>query len=222
MRLIAHRGGRGFGADNTIEAMEEAARRGIRAIEIDVRMTADGSLVVCHDPVIWGRVVSRMTYEELRKHSPERPLLRDVLERLAGWVWFDVEVKSASMSVLVETLRDYNVARDVLVTSFSAEYLDGLRAVHPEVRTGLLYRMPYGEERRLEQAMRIGAGVILPHYSLVDEKLVGDAHEYGLEVYAWTANDERDLDKLAGWGVDAAITDGPRSGVWGRPAPSPQ
>lgn len=217
MRLIAHRGGRGFGLDNTIEAMEEAARRGIRAIEIDVRMTADGMLVVCHDPVVWGHVVSRMTYEELRRHSPERPLLRDVLERLAGWVCFDVEVKSASMSALVETLRDYNVARDVLVTSFSAEYLDGLREVYPETRTGYLYRMPYGEERRLEHAMRIGAEVILPHYSLVSEGLVRDAHEYGLEVCPWTVNNERDLDRLAGWGVDAAITDGPQSPSWEKP-----
>ncbi len=211
MKLIAHRGGRGFGPDNTVEAMEETARRGIRAIETDVRMTADGELVICHDAVVWGRVVSRMTYEELRKHSPDRPLLRDVLERLAGWVWLDIEVKLASMSALAETLREYNVESDVLVTSFSAEYLDGLREIHPAIRTGHLYRMPYGEQRRLEQAMQIGAEVILPHYSLVSEQLVAEAHEFGLELYAWTVNDEADLRKLADWGVDAAITDAPRS-----------
>ena len=51
-------GRRGSALDNTIEAMEEAVRFGVKEIETDVRATADGRLVICHDAMIWGRVVA--------------------------------------------------------------------------------------------------------------------------------------------------------------------
>ncbi len=207
MRLVAHRGGRGFGKDNTLEAIEEAVRAGVRMIETDVRMTADGELVLCHDPTVWGRAVSRMTAAELARHAPERPLLRDVLESLAGWVAFDIEVKDASMSVLVELLTAYRIEDDTLVTSFGARFLDGLKEMFPRVRTGYVYRMPFPQEKKLETAMDIGAEVILPYFNGIDEELVSNAHEFGLEVYAWTVNDDADFEKLRGWGIDGIITD---------------
>jgi glycerophosphoryl diester phosphodiesterase len=205
--LIAHRGGRGFGTDNTLQAMEEAVRAGVRMIETDVRMTADGELVLCHDPTIWGRAVSRMTAEELARHAPDRPLLRDVLERLAGWVVFDIEVKDASMSALMELLVAYGIEDDTLVTSFGVKFLDGLKEMFPRARTGFIYRLPYALERKLETAMDIGAEAILPYYNSISEELIADAHEFGLEVIAWTVNDRADFEKLLGWGIDGIITD---------------
>jgi glycerophosphoryl diester phosphodiesterase len=207
LKLIAHRGGRGFGTDNTLEAMEAAVRAGVRAIETDVRMTADGELVICHDATISGRLVARMTLEELKRVDSERPLLREVLESLSGWVTFNIEVKDASMETLAAMLATYNISGDTLVTSFSAEFLGGFKALHGGVRTGRLYRMPYGQERKLEDAVEIGAEVILPYFGGITEETVGDAHGFGLEVYAWTVNDEKEFKKLRGWGVDGVITD---------------
>lgn len=207
LKLIAHRGGRGFGKDNTLEAMESAARSGVRMIEADVRITADGELVVYHDAMVWGRMVSRLTAEELRRFSPESPLLREVLESLAGWVSFNIEVKDASINALQELLDAYSLEGDTLVTSFSAKFLDGFKSMFPGTRTGYIYRMPYGQDRRLENAMDLGAEVILPYYNSVSRELVADAHDYGLEVYAWTVNDESDFLKLLEWGVDGVITD---------------
>lgn len=207
LRLIGHRGGRGFGTDNTLEAMENAARAGVRSIETDVRTTADGELIICHDATVWGHVVRRATLEELRKHAPERPLLREVLEDLAGWVSFNIEVKDASMKALSETLMEYSLDIDTLVTSFSSAYLDGFKSIFPHVLTGYLYRMPYGNERKLESAVETGAEVVLPHFNAISEGLVHEAHELGLQVYAWTVNDEKDFEKLRGWEVDGVITD---------------
>jgi glycerophosphoryl diester phosphodiesterase len=207
LKLIAHRGGRGFGTDNTLEAMEEAARNGIRMIETDVRMTADGELIICHDATVWGHVVRRTNLDELRKHAPERPLLSEVLERLAGWVTFNIEVKDASMRALEEMLDTYSLKSDTLISSFHTRFLDGLKALFPKIRTGYIYRMPYGQEKKLESAMDIGAEVILPHFNSISEQLVKDAHDYGLEVYAWTVNEDKDLKKLQEWGIDGVITD---------------
>ena len=207
MRLIGHRGGRGFGTDNTLEAMTRAAREGVREIETDIRMTADGELVICHDALVRGHVVSHITYKELIKHAPERPLLRDILENLAGWVSFDLEVKDASMKALAEMLESYSLDSDTLITSFSAVFLEGLKALYPQVRTGHLYRVPYGQARKLENAVEIGAHVVLPYISSISEEMVRDAHDLGLEVIAWTVNEQKDLNKLRGWGVDGVITD---------------
>jgi glycerophosphoryl diester phosphodiesterase len=49
--------------------------------------------------------------------------------------------------------------------------------------------------------------VVLPYFNSISKELVTDAHGYGLEVYAWTVNDEKDLSKLQQWGVDGVITD---------------
>ncbi|MBU4179819.1 MAG: glycerophosphodiester phosphodiesterase, partial [Actinobacteria bacterium] len=95
MKLIAHRGGRGFGDDNTLEAMEKAVGSGVRMIETDVRVSADGQLVICHGATVSGHIVSRITYDELKRSEPERPLLVEILNRLANSVAFNLEIKDA-------------------------------------------------------------------------------------------------------------------------------
>jgi glycerophosphoryl diester phosphodiesterase len=207
LKLIAHRGGRGFGADNTLEAMEAAVRAGVRMIETDVRITADNELVICHDPIVWGRPVGRTSFEDLKKIAPDRPLLSEVFERLAGWVTFNIEVKDASMEALATMFEAYSIEGYTLVSSFSAEFLEGFKALFPAVRTGHVYRLPYGHEKRLENAVEIGAEVVIPYFNSISEELVADAHGFGLEVYAWTVNEEKDFRKLQQWGVDGVITD---------------
>lgn len=207
MRLLAHRGGRGFGLDNTLEAMTEAVRHGVRWLEIDVRTTEDGQLVVCHDSMIWNRIVKRTTYEELQRTDPARPLLSEVMEELAGWVRFDLDIKDAPAGAVGELLETYGVGGETLVSSFHAEFLESFHRLYPDTMVGLLYRMAFGRDRKLAAALSAGCEVLLPHFHSVDEELVEEAHRLGLEVWAWTVNDTDDLRKLFGWGVDGVITD---------------
>jgi len=206
MKLIAHRGGRGFGTDNTLEAMESAARSGVRLIETDVRATADGKLLICHDNMVWGHVVRRTTYEELKKYAPERPLLSEVLERLAGWVAFDIEIKEAPPREVGEMLDLYGIVGDTMVTSFDWHILSEYTRDFPGAVTGYLYRMPRGR-KKLEQAVVLGARLVAPYFNSLEESDVREAHGMGLEVYAWTVNNDDDFRRLHSWGVDAIITD---------------
>ncbi|PKQ28852.1 MAG: hypothetical protein CVT63_00865 [Candidatus Anoxymicrobium japonicum] len=207
MKIIAHRGGRGFGADNTLEAMEKAVRAGVRMIETDVRSTVDGRLLICHDGTVGGRVIRHTPYDEIKKHAPDRPLLDDILERLAGWVAFNLEIKCANARDTGETLEAYGILNDTVVTSFNRDIVREYKHNYPTAPTGQLYRMPYGNERKLHRALDIGAEFIAPHCSTIDEDLVRRAHESGLKVIAWTVNDEDEFSRLYGWGVDAIITD---------------
>lgn len=207
MKLVAHRGGRGFGTDNTLEAMEQAVREGVRSIETDVRATADGRLLICHDNTIWGHVVRRTTYDELKRHAPERPLLSEVLERLAGWVAFDIEIKEAPPREVGEMLDLYGLVADTTVTSFDREILAEYKRDFPAAVTGYLYRMPYNSDKKLERSLETGSSILAPYFNNIDEGLVREAHRLGLEVYAWTVNHADDFRKLHTWGVDAVITD---------------
>ena len=207
MKVIAHRGGRGFGTDNTLAAMEKAVRSGVRAIETDVRATADGALLICHDATVWGRLVRRSTFEEFRRHAPERPLLSEVLESLAGWVSFNLEIKEAPALDVGEMLEPFGISRDTLITSFDMDFIAEYKRLFPDTETGFLYRMPYGRDGKFERVREAGAHIVAPHFSSIDEALVHEAHAEGLEVYAWTVDDEHDVRKLHAWGVDAVITD---------------
>ncbi|MDD5747651.1 MAG: glycerophosphodiester phosphodiesterase [Actinomycetota bacterium] len=207
MRIISHRGGRGFGTDNTLEAMEKAVRAGVRRIETDVRSTEDGELILCHDPAIWNHIISRSKSEDLRKHAPERPFLRDVLEKLAGWVWFDIEVKDAPPSEVGSMLEEYAIEKDTLVTSFDLDFLKEFKDMFSHIQTGYLFMMGYGEEKKLVNALEAGCSIVLPHYRAIDEELVKKAHILGLEVYAWTANELEEFIRLWRISVDGVITD---------------
>lgn len=82
---------RGFGAndggdpsrpiENTLDAFRAAFRAGVRVVELDLRRTADGKIVVLHDEVLaHGTCVSALTYAELRARRPYVPLFRSVLD----------------------------------------------------------------------------------------------------------------------------------------------
>lgn len=69
--VIAHRGGRARGPENTLEAMERGVADGADAIELDVHLSADGEVVVIHDLTVerttdgTGRI-AEMRYADLR------------------------------------------------------------------------------------------------------------------------------------------------------------
>ncbi len=207
IEVIAHRGGRGFGIDNTLPAMEAAVRAGVRNIETDLRWTADSKLIICHDAIVSNHIVSRTKYDELKKHVPERPLAVEVLESLAGWVTFDLEVKQAPVRVVRDMLHDYNIELACLITSFDPEFLEEFKRTCPEVRCGLLFRAPFSFHRKSQLAASIGVEVLLPYLHNIEEEFVASAHGEGLDVYAWTVNEVPELEKLVAWGIDGVVTD---------------
>ena len=72
--LVAHRGGGGIFPENTMPAFVGAARLGVDAVELDAHLTADGELVVLHDPTLerttdGAGAVAEMRLAEIQKHN---------------------------------------------------------------------------------------------------------------------------------------------------------
>jgi glycerophosphoryl diester phosphodiesterase len=159
--VIAHRGGAGLWPENTLYGFERAAALGVDVIELDVRATRDGELVVFHDQGLERTTdgsgpVGSWTLRELKNFDaayrwspdggrtfPHRgsgvtvPTLREVFAALPR-MRFNIEPKQTVPSVaapLCRLIREYGMAERVLVASFSGVALGEFRRECPEVAT---------------------------------------------------------------------------------------
>lgn len=209
-----HRGWPSRFPDNT-EAGIRAAATVAAGIEIDVRATSDGRLVLSHDPVIEGQIVCRSRWEELRRvdlggYHPA--LLEDILDVT---VPLDFEVKNDPEDPDFDP--DHRVGRAVadrarpedLVTSFWWPTVDAIRASHPDVATGLLLWGPIDPVSAIRHAVDGRHGTIVPEHYQVDAELMEMARREGLRVLTWTVDSIDEAVRLAALGVDAIITNRP-------------
>jgi len=128
---IAHRGEHLHHPENTIPAFQEAIRVGADFIEVDVRTTSDGKLVLSHDGSVERRTtskgeISKMTFEEVRaldagsKSGPEFagtkvPTFDEALELARGKIGIYVDVKQASAKDLVTHIDGHGMTDHVVI-----------------------------------------------------------------------------------------------------------
>ncbi len=228
---IAHRGASGHAPEHTRAAFELALAQGAQMVELDVRLTADGELVVFHDDTLERTTngvgkVSEKTWAQLRdldagswfgrQFAGERLLLlQEVLRLLAGRVLLNVELKenaskaSLLLPALLSRLGEEDAEQRVVVSAFDWELLAKLRAHDPRVRIGILWHEPSRTKDVWRFAEQIGAYSVHPLWLLVEPELIAAAHERGLQVFTWTVNDPVQVRSLVALGVDGVISDYP-------------
>lgn len=209
-----HRGWPSRYPDNTLAGIA-AAGTVAAGVEIDIRRSADGRLVLSHDPDLGSLVVAESDWDDLRTldvggHSPA--LLDDVLDLDTP---LDLEVKNHPQQPGFDA--DHRLALEVgerarrgdIVTSFWWPSMDALRANDPEVSTGLLVAGPMSPRAAIRHAVDHGHRSVAPEHGLIDEALVDLARSEGIEVVAWTVDDAIEALRLADLGVAAIITNRP-------------
>ncbi len=240
MLIVAHRGAHGPEAPggppladrpprpNTLAALRAAAAVA-DGVEFDVRRTADGALVIVHDPVVEGLVIA----EHGRRDLPGWvPTLEEALEACAGMRYVDVEVKNAphepgfdpgpglARQVAATVAHSSQAGHaghpgrtagggaGATITCFHLGTVDAARAAGAP-RTGWLTLPGYDQLGAVAEAATRGHTAIAPPDAATDAALVAAAHDRGLEVIVWTVNDPARAAELARWGVDACVTDRP-------------
>lgn len=215
--IVAHRGAwdaapQNFVPQNSLAAVERAIALGCDGIEIDVRRTSDGRLVLVHDARVRWRPVGRLQHHQVqaRMQHGQAPLLDEVLAAAAGRILVDVEFKEDGyVAEAVRAVRRHLTPEQCVVTSFRPNLLARVRACAPELQTGLLTgaRPPRDLLRRF---IRSRANFLAPHVGLVHAGLLGLPWTQHLPLWVWTVNDDRALRSLrADPRVAALITDRP-------------
>lgn len=228
MRIIAHRGAPALGRiENTVPAVRAALAGPAHGVEVDLRRTADGVFVVCHDLGLL-----RLAGRDLRIATTPWPVLHaaaacsgvplarmeEVIAVAAGRPVV-LELKPdqpGAGSALVERLaqlRGIGVPMSVTVSSFDARLLyDVRRAAGPELRTALLGRPGCLAVATARLALVNGHHEVHPHVSdlLADPQAAREATSSGLDVIPWTVNSSRMIRRCAELGCSGVITDLPR------------
>ena len=224
--IVGHRGfGTGQAAsyqENSLEAFLAAAVSGAPWVELDVRRSSDGELMLWHDPVTPdGHLIQARTAGELAAEGIA--LLDDVLSVLPASVGVDIDVKTViedatapkhqrTHALAASLVRRYRGTRRLLVSSFDPSvvaYLKDRAAVGGEVALGLIAEARFAASPALSAAANLGMDAVCLHIdSLRSEagRVVEFAHRARLEVMAWSAGPAQAL-ALALAGVDAVCVD---------------
>ena len=205
---------------------------GADGIELDVQLTRDGEVVVCHDERIdrTGRGsgwIRDFTLEELRridfgKPHPEQgpmpiPALAEVLELLKPTkLRLNIELKTGVIlyegieETTARLVEKYGMEERVLYSSFNHYSLRVLKTACPDAAIGLLMGADF--VRVPEDTDRLGAVAVHPPESIVTAEYVAHCHSHGIRVHAWTVDSRARMRELAELGVDAIITNCPDNG----------
>ncbi len=205
--LVSHRGGKGFGPENTLEALESALEHGVEMLETDVRMSRDGIPLIHHGPFLGINLMARMSMREIKERAPHVPTLREYLQAAGGRCRLNLEIKRCDPEVLARELEAAPPFPYLLVSSFDADFLRSFRSTACHAELGLLSQFELDHTRMVRYAIDCGAAVLLPAIMAANEGLVKAAHAAGLRVVPWTVNKLDSLDEMIFAGSDGVITD---------------
>ncbi len=233
-RRVGHKGAAHIEPGNTLASFDAALRHDVDMIELDVlseRQDGGGRLLVAHDHEDM-RSRPALTFEDALEHLGA--------ERFAG-IELDIDVKLPGYELRVlESLRRFGAVERSLLSSMFPGGLALIREAEPELRLGWSVprvRRDYTTDmltavpalailtgyrvtlpRRARRALLEGrVEAIMAHWRVVTRALVRAVREGGGQLYVWTVDDARMIERLGEMGVDGIITNDPR--LFGERAP---
>jgi glycerophosphoryl diester phosphodiesterase len=203
--LLGHRGARATRSvpENTLESFDLALAHGCDGFEFDVRLTADGRAVICHDSVIEGLEVADAEATDLT-HLPH---LESVLDRYVQQAFLDIEIKVPGLEKSVlSALQLHPPRRGYVVSSFLPEVLRVLRELDADVPLGLICE----DSGQLAAWKRLPVQYVIPHHTLVDQDLVRSLHGDEKKILVWTVNRREAIRHFRDVDIDGIISDDTR------------
>jgi glycerophosphoryl diester phosphodiesterase len=221
--IIAHRTCMLDCPENSLAGIRKAAELGADGVEIDVRRTLDGKVVLMHDwsprrttglpgPVAWYHS-SLLRRVRLRGGGSERvPTLNQALDALPDGLVLAIEIKDAGAAPRVlESVRARHLEERVLMWSYRSAAVRYFAERAPEIEPALLRddTDPEGLTRFLTDASEFGARAISAHWHAISPQFIGEAHDRNLIVYSMN-RDLGSIPKRIAAGLDGIVTDQPR------------
>ena len=200
--LLGHRGARARKSirENSFASFDQALADGCDGFEFDVRLTADGCALVCHDPHSGGVEIASAS----RQQCLSLPRLEDVIARYHARAFLDIELKVAGLEgIAAAALKEHGPERGVVVSSFLPEVVLAMHAENGSVPLGLICET----REELLRWTDLPIAYVIPHHKLVDSSLVEEVQRAQKRILVWTVNSRTEMEKLRDWGVDGIISD---------------
>jgi glycerophosphoryl diester phosphodiesterase len=216
--ILAHRGSVEAAPENSLDAVRAAAALGADGVELDVRRTADGCVVLHHDLEASGLgPVSGLRRSDL---PPQVPTLDDALALCASLgLDVNVEVKSElagphhdpaelcarASAALCAQAQEHS---RIVISSFSIAALAAVRESADGLALAWLLWHDSTEPAPWSQGVlgTLGLEGVHPYDTVVDAAYLRRAHNDGLAVRVWPVSDPDRIAQLGELGVDAVIT----------------
>ena len=226
-KIFGHRGFSGNYPENTMLAFRKAVELGADGIELDVHLTKDNVIVICHDELIdrtsnGKGYIKDYTYEELCRFDfygrfegkfefQKIPTLReyfDLVKPVDGFMT-NIELKTGVFeypgieNAVIDMIKEYNLSDRIILSSFNHYTILRCREIAPEIKTGFLTESWIID--MWDYAKKYGVECVHPHYAFLTQEYLPKMKEAGLEVNTWTVNEYEDIKRLSAMGVDILI-----------------
>jgi len=230
--VVAHRGFSGVAPENTMAAFKKAIEVGSDMIELDVRLSKDGEVVVIHDESVErtangkGRVID-LPLEELKKldagskfrpsfSGEQIPTLKEVLQLAYGQIKVNIELKIGDygkwtiFDLAERALREVEMAgmvNQVMFSSFDPMAIERITKKNQAVPVAYLYNRPWSLPRQVTEGRPFP--ILNCRKSVLTAENISKAHQEGIRIGVYTLNTEEEMEKFIDLKVDAIITDYP-------------
>ena len=230
----AHRGASGTYPENTIPAFEEAIRMGSNGIELDIQLTKDGEMVVCHDETIdrtsdGHGYIKDYTLEQLRqfnfnKKKPELgfvsiPTIQEVIDLIKPTdLLLNIELKTSIFfyegieKKIVDLVRKEDMQDRVIFSSFNHYSIKTIKKLYKKAKTAFLYMDSPID--MADYAKKHGVDALHPAlYNIQYQKEMELAKKAKLEINVWGVNLPEHILACMDMEVDGIMTDYPDKAI---------
>ena len=223
MQVTAHRGASLFYPENTMPAFTGAVEQGADWIELDVQESADGMIYVMHDTSFLRTALTEgraweTGWDEIAGMDvgswfgpafagTKVPLLSEVIEFAKDTgVMLNIEIKPSGheknlTEKVVRLIEEEQFMGQCVITSQAYDVIKEVKELNEEIITVYVMGLAYGAINKLTSADAFSI-----RSTSISRSLVRDLHNRGLEVYAWTVDSRRNINRMIDFGVDNIIT----------------
>lgn len=225
--FFGHRGDQHNVPENTLASYRSAIKKNLNAIELDVMLTKDDSLVCSHNFDLERETngtgfIDEIDYQDLAKVKTGRqfppskqqpiPLLTDVLKSLPKTVLINIEIKTKSTFDLkaavkvARLIKRGEMPQKVIVSSFNPLAVRMVKLISKSIPTGFIYE----HAKHFKGVFIAQPDCLHPEVEFVTDKLIKFCKKRNMRINTWMVNNIYDRNWLIGKDIDGIITDNPK------------
>lgn len=211
---VGHRGAKAYEIENTLKSFKKAIELGANAIELDVRISKDRKLIVCHDDNlkrVFGKDVKtdEATLKELKNLTENKISTLDealhFIDKKVDKILIELKEAGYEKNVIDEIINQKLLDRTIII-SFHEEALANVRELNKKIEIGLVYAR---HKNPLAIALALNAQYLVSLYRFTHTRNIEDAHKKNLKVIVWTINTKEEANEYIAKGVDGIASDRP-------------